>query len=279
MLTCILTHAQITVPSPSPAGSVYSKVGLTDVTIDYHRPKVRDRIIFGAGEEALLPYGNLWRTGAGNGTILTLSTDAKIAGKEVKAGKHLILTIPEEEDWTFILYSDLDIDGANLSGNFTEDNVELKTTVTATTPAEEVQSLTFQISDISDDNTTANIVFSWSDVRFEVPIEVSFDDIVLQDIANKTVVEPINYIRAASYYYTYDKDLDQALTWVNTYLDMEGHDTHFWYMYLKAQILAKLGKKKEAIKTATRSIELAEKSPRGDLGYTKKNKALIASLK
>ncbi|UZR96815.1 DUF2911 domain-containing protein [Chondrinema litorale] len=274
-----LAHAQITIPSPSPEGSVYSKVGLTDVTIDYFRPKVRGRKIFGSGEDALLPYGALWRTGAGNGSILTLSTDAKVANMLVDAGKYLILTIPEKNEWTFILYSDLFIDGANLSGNYKEENVVLKTTVKASKTAEEVQSLTFQISDISDDNTSANIEFNWSNVSFKIPIEVSFDEAVLKDIEAYTVVEPINYIKAARYYYTYNKDLDQALEWVNKYLALEGHDTHFWYLYLKAQILAKQGKKQEAIETANRSIELAKRSSRGDLGYIKRNKEIIESLK
>lgn len=271
-------QAQITVPSASPAGTVFTRVGLTDVTIEYCRPKVRGRKIFGADAEALLPYGAYWRTGAGDGTFITFSTDVTMAGKLVKAGTYNILTIPQKEKWTFMLYSDLKIDGANLSGNFKESDVVFKTDVKVEDLKEEVQSLSFQITDISDDNTSANIQFAWENVSFKVPFKVSFDAAVMNDIASYTVVEPINYIKAARYYLEYDKDLDQALEWVNTYLDLEGHDTHFWYLYLKAQILAKQGKKKEAIETAQRSIELAKLSARGDLGYIKRNQAIIDSF-
>lgn len=279
IFTFSLAQAQITIPSSSPAGSVYSQVGLTDVTIDYYRPKVRGRVIFGDGDYALQPYGSLWRTGAGDGSVLTISTDAKIAGQSITAGKYLILTIPGQEQWTFILYRDLGIDGANLSGNFQEEKVALKTMVKPYQTAETVQSLSFQISDISDDNTTANIEFAWSDISFKVPLEVSFDEAVLEGIETHTVVEPINYIKAAQYYLAYDKDMQQALEWVNTYLTLEGHDTHFWYMYLKAEILARLGQEEEAIATAKRSIELAKKSPRGDLGYIKRNQVIIDSFR
>lgn len=275
----LLTQAQITVPSPSPAGSVFSRVGLTDVTIDYCRPKVRGRKIFGADAEALLPYGAYWRTGAGDGTFLTFSTDVTIDGKLVKAGKYNILTVPQKETWTVILYSDLKIDGANLSGNFKEEDVVLRTEVKVEKLKEQVQSLSFQITDINDDNTSANIQFAWENVSFKVPFEVTFDEAVMSDISTYTVVEPINYIKAARYYLEYDKDLDQALEWVNTYLALDGHDTHFWYMYLKAQILAKQGKKNEAIETAQHSIELAKLSARGDLGYIKRNQAIIDSFK
>ena len=63
--------AQIDTPQPSPAGSVYSKVGLTDVTVDYFRPGVKGRKIFGEGDSYLQPYGVLWRTGANSGTKVT----------------------------------------------------------------------------------------------------------------------------------------------------------------------------------------------------------------
>ncbi len=272
-------HTQINIPSASPAGSVSSVVGLTEVSINYHRPKLRGRKIFGAGEEALLPYGKLWRTGAGDGTILSLSERVTIAEQTIEAGQYLILTIPDKEEWTFILYSDLEIDGANLEPNYKKENEVLKIKAQSIQLEKEVQSLTFQITDISNDNKTANIAFSWSNVAFKIPFTVTFDNEVMEAIERKTVVEPINYIRAAQYYYAYDKDLEQALSWVNSYLEMDGHDTHFWYMYLKAQILAKLGRQEEAIETAEKSIALARKSPRGDLGYIKRNEAIIASFK
>src|SRR5690606_34817075 len=108
-------EAQITIPAASPAGSVYSKVGLTDSTIDYSRPKVKGRKIFGEGSDFLQPYGQLWRAGANAGTFLTLSTDANIGGTDVKAGKYLIFATPGKTEWTVTLYSDLSL-GGNVGG-------------------------------------------------------------------------------------------------------------------------------------------------------------------
>lgn len=271
------TQAQISTPIPSPAGSVYSKVGLTDVTIDYYRPKVKDRKIFGAGEEYLQPYGTIWRTGANSGSKLSLSSDVKIAGKDVKAGEYLIFTIPGADEWTFMLYSDLSL-GGNVTA-YDEANEVLRTKVKPTTLGRTIESLTFLISDISEDNTQANIEMMWENVSIKVPLTVNFDQQVMSEIAAKTQVNPVNYLQAANYYYTTGKDLNQALEWVNQYLATDNAKGQFWNIHLKAQILAKLGKKKEAIETAKRSIEVAKASGGGDFGYIKRNEDLIASLK
>lgn len=131
VLWAVCAKSQITIPSPSPFASVSSRVGLTNVSIEYYRPKLRGRQIFGSDDDVLVSYGKLWRTGAADGTVISLSTAVKIGGKVVPPGKYLILTIPEKEHWKFILYSDLLIDGANLSGTYKKENVALETTVPA----------------------------------------------------------------------------------------------------------------------------------------------------
>ena len=95
-------NAQITTPASSPAGSTYSKVGLTDITIEYSRPKVKERKIFGEGDDFLVPFGKLWRTGANAGSIITTSTDIKVEGQDLPAGEYVLLTIPGKEEWTVL---------------------------------------------------------------------------------------------------------------------------------------------------------------------------------
>lgn len=269
--------AQIEVPQPSPAGSVYSKVGLTDVTIDYYRPKVKGRKIFGAGDEFLVKHGELWRTGANSGSKLTLSTDAEIAGTKVTAGEYLIFTIPNKDKWEFILYSDVKI-GGNTSA-YKKENEVVKTSVAPVQLGRKIENLTFNISDISEDNTSANIELAWDNVAIQVPIKVNFDETVMEAIAKNTRVNPSNYVAAANYYYTTGKDLNKALEWINMYLAEGENSKQFWNVHLKAQILAKMGKKKEAIETAQKSIELAKNYEAGDFGYIKRNEDLIAKLK
>ena len=269
--------SQISTPQASPAGSVYSKVGLTDVTIDYFRPKVKGRKIFGEGKDYLQPYGETWRSGANSGSKLTLSTDVQIAGTKVPAGEYLIFTVPGKDEWKFMLYSDLSI-GGNVSAYDTKNEV-VSATVKPTKLGQKVETLTFNIADISEDNTSANIQLAWDDVSIKIPMKVEFDEVVMKEIAAKTKVNPTNYIVAANYYYNTGKDLNQALEWVNMYLAEGDNSKQFWNVHLKAQILAKMGKKKEAIETAKKSIEAAKASPQGDFGYVKRNEDLIASLK
>lgn len=269
--------AQISTPQASPAGSVYTKVGLTDVTIDYFRPKVKGREIFGSGDQYLQPYGELWRTGANSGSKLTLSTEATIGGTKVPAGSYLIFTKPGETEWSFMLYSDVSI-GGNVGGYDKEKEV-VNVTVKPETLSNPVETLTFNISDISEDNTKANIQLAWSNVSVKVPLEVSFDEMIMKDIASKTRVNPSNYVQAANYYYNTGKDLNQALEWVNLYLAQGDNANQFWNVHLKANILAKMGKTKEAIAAAQKSLELAKANADGDFGYAKRNEDLITSLK
>ena len=253
-----------------------STVGLTDVSISYFRPGIKGRAIFGEGNDYLQPYGQLWRAGANSGSVLSLSTDAKIAGKEVKAGDYLIFMTPGKDNWEFKLYSDLSL-GGNVAG-YDADNEVISVAVTPTKLNDKVESLTYLISDISEDNTEANIHFMWENTSIKVPFKVSFDDIVMADIAAKTKVDSRNLLAAANYYLSSGKNLDQALTWINTYLAEGDNSQQFWNVHTKAKILAKLGKKKEAKEVAKKSMELAKASPNGDFGYIKRNEEFIKSL-
>jgi hypothetical protein len=270
-------NAQINLPAPSPAGSVYSKVGLTDVTIDYSRPKVKGREIFGEGSDFLQPYGQLWRAGANSGSKLTLSTDANIGGTDVKAGEYLIFATPGKDSWTVTLYSDLTL-GGNVNG-YDKANEVMSTSVKPTTLNDNVEALTFNISDISEDNASANIELTWSNVSVKVPVKVSFDAQVMADIEASTKVNPANYVAAANYYLSADKDLNQALKWMDMYLAVGENGKQFWHVHTKARIQAKLDDKKGAKETATKSLELAKAASGGDFGYIKRNEELIAGLK
>lgn len=267
--------AQISTPQPSSAGSVSSTVGLTDVTIDYFRPKKKGRMIFGAGDQYLQQYGQTWRTGANSGSKLTLSTDVKIGGQDVKAGEYLIFTVPGADEWKFMLYSDLSI-GGNV-GAYDKSKEVLNVSVKPSTSTGTVETLTFQIADISEDNTSANIQLAWDNVMLNVPMTVDFHSVVMKDIAAKTQVNPANYVAAATYYMNAGENMEQALEWINKYLAVGNNSGQFWNVHVKAKILAKLGKKKEAIATAEDSMAKAKAAGNG--AYVKMNETLIASLK
>ncbi|GAA5041302.1 hypothetical protein GCM10011506_42870 [Marivirga lumbricoides] len=268
--------AQIAIPQPSAKAKTETTVGLTDISISYYRPSVKGRAIFGEGSDYLQPYGQLWRAGANSGTVLSLSTDAKVAGKDVKAGDYLIFMTPGKDQWEFKLYSDLSL-GGNVGG-YNMDNEVLSAKVTPKKLSEPVETLTYQISDLNTESTKANIHFMWENQSVKVPVEVTYDEIVMAQIEKNTKVNPSNLIAAANYYYNTGKDLNQALEWVNTYLAAGNNSQQFWNVHLKAQILAKLGKNKEAKQAAEKSMALAKANEGGDFGYVKRNQDLIAGL-
>ena len=120
-LTAFEINAQIELPAPSPAGSSYSKVGLTDVEISYFRPKMKGRKIFGAGDDYLLQYGQIWRTGANSGTVVNFSDDVSIDGHALEAGKYLLYAIPNEGKWVVGFYKDISLGGGIQAGLKEED--------------------------------------------------------------------------------------------------------------------------------------------------------------
>ena len=90
-------------PQPSPFCKVEQRVGLTDITIEYCRPSARGRVVFGD----LVPYGEIWRTGANASTKIEFSTDVVFGGRKVPAGRYALYTIPGKTEWTIILHRNL----------------------------------------------------------------------------------------------------------------------------------------------------------------------------
>jgi hypothetical protein len=275
LLFTVSSFGQIQIPIASPAGSVSGDVGLTTVSVNYFRPGVKGRTIFGEG--GIVPFGSIWRTGANNGSKVTFSTDVKFGNQEVAAGDYLLFSVPGEEKWDVMLYSDLSI-GGNTTG-YDETNEVAKISVKPETLDNSVERLTFTLADVSSDNTMANLRLTWENTGVNMPITVSFDEAIMNEIATKTKVNPGNYLAGARYYMETGKDLDQALEWVNMYLAVGENSKQFWNTHLKAQILAAKGNSKEAIKVAEQSLAAAKANAGGAFGYDKRNEELIATLK
>ena len=96
---CSHRRRRLNSPAPSPASTLKQRVGVTDIEIVYSRPGVKDRVIFGG----MVPYGEVWRTGANNSTKITFSTAVKLNGTEIPAGAYALFTIPGETEWTIII--------------------------------------------------------------------------------------------------------------------------------------------------------------------------------
>lgn len=280
MLTFLLlvvfaaAEAQIQTPAASPAASVSTTVGLTDVKINYARPKMKGRKIFGEGGDFLVPYGQLWRTGANAGTVISFGDEVTVGGKKLAKGDYLLLTIPGANEWTVILYSDPSIGGNTAAYDQSKDAVRV--TVKPAKLAERVETFTVNITDISDDNTKANIEIAWENTSVKFGITVDYDTKVMKAIEAGTRVSPGNYIAAANYYFETGKDLKKALEWITLGIENGNRDA-FWNIHTKAKIQHALGDYAGALATAQQSLDKA-KAASSDFGYVKLNEDLMAKI-
>ncbi len=269
-LTLSLTStAQIQTPQPSPTATLTQKVGLTDVEVVYSRPGMKSRTVFGG----LVPYGEVWRTGANASTKVSFSDDVTVGGQSVPAGQYALYTIPGEKEWTIIIHKNTTL-GGSAGYDQKEDLCRFSAPV-----KEGCMTETFTIDFHTLTTTGAMMSLAWDDVKVSFPIETKAMEMVEEQIKEILVEGPSagTYYNAARFYLDQEKNLDQALVWINK--ACEKRPDAFWYTHQKAQILAKLGRTKEAIAAAEASMAAAKASEDGDFGYVASNEALIAELK
>lgn len=254
--------SQLDIPRPSPLGRVYQAVGLNNLTIEYSRPSVKGRVIFGD----LVPYGKLWRTGANAATKITITDAAKFEGKEVPAGDYSLFTIPNKDSWTIIINKDIT---ASVN-NYDPAKDAARFDVKAQTTSEKVETFTINIADVKTDN--ANIEILWDNMKVKFNMSTEVDSKVMKQIDQALKGPSTNdYYRFATYYFDNGKDLKKALEWVD--LALKGTEM-FYMVHTKAKIQAALGDYKGAIETAKHSKELAIKANSND--YIALNDKLIA---
>lgn len=269
VLAINIIQAQIQTPAASPGAKVEQRIGLTDVTVEYSRPSVKKRVIFGG----LVPYGEVWRTGANAATKITFSEDVNFGGADVKKGSYALLTKPGMDSWTVMLYPHNNTDWTTYSGSeVTPISVSAKPYPLSKDM--HVESLMMGFDNLT--NSGADFFVLWDNVYLPVPIKVGTDKTVEESIA-KVMAGPSagDYYSAANYYFTEGKDLNKALDWVNKSIAM-GNEK-YWVLRTKSLIQAGLGDKKGAIQTATRSLELATQDSNKD--YIRMNTASIAEWK
>ena len=261
-------NAQVKTPQPSPSAKLEQVVGLTDVSVEYSRPAMRGRTIFGD----LVPYDKMWRTGANKNTQITFGDDVVIDGTTVKAGTYAIFTKPGMESWEVIFYSDASNWGT--PKEWDETKVAARTTVKSYAMEYDVQSFTISIGDLTSES--AVVAFLWEKtyvpVKFEVPTDSKASASIEKAMAGPGAGD---YYSAAVYYLQEGKDLNKALNWMDKAITMRKAESKdgkepFWMMRQKSLVHAKMGDKKNAIKAAKRSLELAEEA--GNADYVKMNK-------
>lgn len=263
--TTLLTEAQLKTPAPSPAQTLRQDFGLGNIEISYSRPGVRGRKIFGD----VVPYGQVWRTGANNATTIAFTDEVIIGGKKLAPGKYGLLTIPGSKEWVVIISKQTNVTSP---ADYKADQDLVRVNAAAAKSKTATETFTIAVQDIK--NTSCNLVISWDKRQITVPIQTEIEAKIMANIDAAMKTEKPPYYNAAMYYMDNGKDLNQALSWFDKAI--EANPTAFWIHYQRANCLAKLGKKAEAIAGAEKSKQLATEAKNGD--YVKLNEKLIAEL-
>ncbi|PTX94398.1 DUF2911 domain-containing protein [Opitutus sp. ER46] len=261
--------SKVAFPQPSPTATLKQRVGVTDIEIIYSRPGAKGREIFGG----LVPYGEVWRTGANAATKITFSTPIKFGGVDVAAGTYALFSIPDQKEWTVILNK---VSGQWGAYRYDATNDVTRVKVAPTKLGEAIETFTIDVNDIRDDSAT--LVLAWQNVRVPVKLETNLvAQLVPQIEAATSGTEKADarlLFSAATFYLDHDLDLKKASAWMDAAI--EQNPKAFYMYYHKARILAKLGDKAGATAAANKSIELAEGSAKAE--YTQLNQKLLQSL-
>ncbi len=234
---------ELKVPTLSPLTEVTQEVGLTQVKLSYSRPSAKGRKIFGA----LVPFNEVWRTGANASTKLTFTEDVKIEGNALKAGTYALYSIPGEKEWTMIIHTNTK--HRSIAGDVykpAEDAFRFKVAPRKTPHF--VETFTIGFGDIT--TSSCKVAVAWENTEVNFLVEFDVDGRINEQIAALTGspngMSHQNYFLAAEYSLHNDKDLAKADEWILKAMEKSAKNAR--YGLLRAKILAKAGKTDEALK-------------------------------
>ncbi|WP_254560658.1 DUF2911 domain-containing protein [Dyadobacter diqingensis] len=259
----------LVLPNPSTTQTVIQDLGLGKVSVTYSRPPVKNRKIFGG----LVPYGQVWRAGANNATVIKFSEDAIVEGHNIPAGAYALFCIPEKDEWTIILNKSADQWGA-YAYNQASDLIRFKVKTIKTAEKQEAFTMLFNnpttitsYLNISWDQTAVNIHLTTND---DAKIVASIDRIM-----EKKEVSNLNYFNAIQYYYINNKDTDKALGWIAK--AEQDFPKRASYKLFKSRFLLRKGDKAGAQAAAEAGIKTAQEG--SDNEYLRLNQEALEQAK
>ena len=263
VLLCFITlnifAQEIRTPRPSPDATVSQIVGVTEVSIDYSSPGVKGRKIWGG----LVPYDEVWRTGANEVTSITFGDPVKVNASELPAGTYGIHTIPGELEWEIIFSKNTEVNG---SSNYDSEKDALRIKVK---PEEHhfVERMTFIFTDVTDNSVNVNLM--WDKLKVSFKVETNTNDLFLSHAREELSWAPA--FQAAQYCLNADINLEQALEWIEASCLIS---EVYWNTRVKAQLQNKLGMRDDAIATMETAIELGGKMDSPPFDYENMKKML-----
>jgi hypothetical protein len=235
-------------PLQSQEARISQRIGITDVTIDYHRPLVNGRKVW----DGLVPYGKVWRAGANINTTITFSDPVQIEGKPLDKGTYGLHMIPNADEWTIIFSKN-----STSWGSFTYDEKEDALRVTVKPKAADMHNaLTYDFDDLQKDSAVVEL--EWEKVAVPFKVSVDVHDVVeaslKKQLRNLSQYTWMSWDNAANYLLAEKVNLDEALTYANK--SIENEDRYETEM-TKSQVLAALNRKDEAATAEKKALELA----------------------
>ena len=261
-----LGFSQINTPRFSPATEIKQMVGLTEIEVQYSRPSMRGREIFGN----LVAYDKIWRTGADNSTKISFTTDVMVDGNTIKAGTYSIFSIPNQNEWTVMFYSDVELWGVPRDWS---DNKIVFSSTYIVNKINPVETFTISFDDLT--NNDVNMSISWENSSDVIKIDVRTRSMVEKDINNVLNDNPkaSDYYAAAVFYRQENVNLSQALLWMNKAIEMF-ENPRFYHFRQQSLLMAANNKFSDAIDAANKSLDDAIKAD--NQSYVKMNRQSIA---
>lgn len=256
----------IKTPAPSTAQTLKQEFGLSTVELSYSRPNAKGRTIYGD----LVPNNSVWRTGANGATTLTFSDEVIIGGKKIPAGKYGLLTIPNTGNWTLIITKQTDVTSP---AAYKQEQDVVRVTATPVDMPFDTETFTMQFMNVT--SNSMDLLVLWEKTAVFLPISADIESKVMAQIENAMNKDNKPYFQAAMYYLDNNKDLNKANEWLDKAVQQSPNA--FWVWHQKANCLARLGKKQDAVAAANKSIELAKAAKNGD--YVSLNEKLLSTLK
>lgn len=239
--------AQLRMPQASSSQTLLQEFGLGKITVKYSRPNIKGRNV----AADLTTYGEVWRTGANDATVITFTEAVTLEGNPVAPGEYALFTIPGKDEWTIILNKETKQWG---SYQYKQAEDVLRFKVKTAKLNDRAETFTIAFSDVM--SSTANLDLLWANTRVSVKMTTDVDSKVMASIEEAMKAEKKPYYPAAIYYYENGKDLKKALEWISI---AEATDQKApWYKYQKARIQLKMGDKAGAAQTAKAGIEAAK---------------------
>jgi hypothetical protein len=242
----LITSAQ-ELPAPSPESTVTQRIGLADVSITYSRPSAKGRPVFGD----LVPYGEVWRTGANKATLLSTTGTLMLNGQKLAEGKYSVFTIPGEGAWQVIFNKNTELWGAY-------DRKPEEDVLTVKVPAQPVaftETFTIEFANLGQDK--ADIVFRWEKQEAVLSVVADATEKAMANIKEALAKPDADfraYARAASFCLDRGLEQKQALAWATKSVSME---KKYWNTFTLAKAQAEAGMYKEASETGKEAVALA----------------------